>query len=187
MTEYENATLLFKAVGRKCSHWKDSQTAQRFLRRLSAETGRNVGDLSVSKEKGPGRGRPLTIVNMGVKNSERATLVHPAVAAEMRVYIAGLPPKRKTEGYVYAVTSPLAACVKIGSWRGTVENLWQRYQNCYGSDLDLYTAEVSDCRAEERKLHERFADANIELELFDPDRLEEYIDAIAALRGDLDA
>jgi hypothetical protein len=46
--------------------------------------------------------------------------------------------KEYNKGYVYCITSPLLNAIKIGLWKGTIDNLLARYITPYGKNLELY-------------------------------------------------
>ena len=97
-----------------------------------------------------------------------------------------LPPRPKLEGYVYAATSPLVACVKIGSWMRDLDELETKFRAYYGSGIDLDWAAVRDCRATEKVLHANFADFRLGrgLGLYDKRHMEDYTEALMQLKLD---
>lgn len=88
-----------------------------------------------------------------------------------------------SEGQVYAVTSPLVNCVKIGMWHGSWKKLLGRYLTYYGEALELVYSPVSgDARIAEKKLHREFSHYHVQNELYDKRCWTEIVDAIWCMR-----
>ena len=91
-------------------------------------------------------------------------------------------PSEAKQGFVYAATSPLLNAVKIGSWTGTIDRLYSRYQTYVGCDVEIVVAFCQDCRAAECKSIQKFASSSLGGELFAKDVASE----IAAFVGMLE-
>lgn len=70
-------------------------------------------------------------------------------------------------GVIYAATSPLVQCIKIGFWTGSPEALKSRYAMYYGNELQLRTWQCQQCRAVERWVLDEFAAHSFGGELLD--------------------
>lgn len=70
------------------------------------------------------------------------------------------------EGILYIATSPFQSFIKVGYWTGTKEALRHRYSTYYGSELQMWTWECTECRACERFLMDAYNDHNMGGELF---------------------
>lgn len=90
--------------------------------------------------------------------------------------------RKEKEGHVYAVTSSVINCVKIGMWRGSLEKLIARYVTYYGEDLEIVFSPVDDRRLAEKELHGRFAQYHVQNELFNKRCWDEVVDAVWCLR-----
>jgi hypothetical protein len=77
-------------------------------------------------------------------------------------------------GYVYAITSPLVAVVKIGYWKGGLPELRSRYVTYYGPQLELYCKMFEDCAAAEKAMHAAFTGSAVTHELFDKAIIDKY-------------
>lgn len=125
----------------------------------------------------------LAARGMGLNDIVRGAWVCADLYGELQKWISGVHAiRRDKEGHVYAITSPLINCVKIGMWRGSLETLIARYVTYYGEELELVFSPVGDRRLAEKELHERFAQDHVQNELFDKRCWGEVVDAVWALR-----
>ncbi len=101
---------------------------------------------------------------------------------QMRCSVSVRTPPRKKSGYVYTATSPLVIAVKIGCWRGSVDDLRARYATPYGPDVQLKVVYVDDKVAGEAWMHQQFNEYNCGGEMFDKAYLTKYPAALKSLR-----
>lgn len=74
-------------------------------------------------------------------------------------------------GLIYLVTSPYMDIVKLGRWRGSVEDLHKRYKTYYGKQLELHTTCVDDCCQAEMDMLDAFVSDRASGELFNKEAM----------------
>lgn len=88
----------------------------------------------------------------------------------------------KTEGVLYAVTSPLVNVVKIGYWTGELERLWSRYHTYFGKPLQVVVSRpLANCVKAEASLKTAFMATCVWGELFDKNSFSPIADYISTL------
>jgi len=79
------------------------------------------------------------------------------------------------KGIFYLVEPNLLTGVKIGYWRGTIENLYNRYQTSYGKNMTIYYGECEDCIEMEKDFINNHQQFNITNEIYEKNKLDDYI------------
>lgn len=151
-TCYVNATLLCQRAGKEFKHWKSLKKTQSCL----ADTAEQLG---LHKDQ------MLKCVRNS-RNGTRHTWLHPSLHADLEHWCKFKKDEGKS-GYVYTVTSPLLNAVKIGCWKGSVNDLRKRYVTPYGPDLKVKVVHVLNCFAIEAQVHSMFKQHCLGGELFD--------------------
>lgn len=80
-------------------------------------------------------------------------------------------------GIIYAITSEVINCVKIGYWRGSLQSLKAKYRTRYGPELVVYYADCNNVMIGAETMHEKFKKYRVyeDSELFQKDHLAKYI------------
>ena len=164
--DFVSLTAIATAHNKKLNNFTRSKAAQRFLNALAKR-------LKVQN--------PSLVVHKYAAGGKHTTWGHPIVAEEVHRWCQQNSEERSRSGFVYTVTSPLVKVVKIGCWGGSLDGLRKRYATCYGPDLQVEKAFVSDRLAAEAKMHPQFAAYNCGGELFEKAYLREYVAALQAL------
>ena len=102
---------------------------------------------------------------------------HKLSADEVAAVARTIDERRERAGMLYVATSPRWNFVKVGMTSGTCEKLWLRYVTLGGSQLAIKTFDSTDVRRDEPELLRRLQYCNIELELFETDKLDEILKA----------
>lgn len=161
---YVNASKLCKASKKLWGNYFQNNRTHEFLEELAGTLDQPKGALIQSQKGGVSQG----------------TWVHPTVLPDLQRWCSEKK-KMSSAGYIYAVTSDVLNAVKIGMWRGSIDNLRARYLTPYGPSVEFSTAIVEDCVVAEASLHNQFKQHSLGGELFDKRHHETYKEALRAI------
>jgi hypothetical protein len=77
-------------------------------------------------------------------------------------------------GYVYCITSNICDGIKIGYWKGSINNLIKRYKTYYGNNLDIFYIKTMNPREIEQECFNNFKKYKLSNELYKKKYIEKY-------------
>lgn len=149
----------FPGAGQRCTPVVDAQGVVKMVNNLSGPRAAYCRDACADIVVRYLEGDESLVQEI---RENRVRMAHNSVLAS----IPHKPVKKKKDGVVYTVTTPLCEWVKIGMWTGRLERLVVRYRTIYGCMIELTTFPSEDCRGLESQVHSKLKAYRISGEVY---------------------